>query len=106
MTESGFLAMLRSALRRKSMHWKPIKDALLEARRPNQSDNPRLKWEYQCAHCTDWHPGKDVEVDHIKEAGSLLSTADLPAFVENLFCEADGLKVLCKKCHNRKTHNT
>lgn len=86
------------------MAWKPIREAFERARRPNQSSNARLKWEYQCADCKDWFPAKEVEIDHINEAGSLTCADDLPGFVERLFCEVDGLQVLCTTCHNKKTH--
>lgn len=48
---------------------------------------------------------KEVQIDHIEPAGSLKGFDDLPGFVERLFCEVDGLQVLCKDgCHNKKTH--
>jgi 5-methylcytosine-specific restriction endonuclease McrA len=42
-------------------------------------------------------------VDHIIGAGSLNCAADLPGFVERLFCEQDNLQVLCTECHDKKT---
>jgi hypothetical protein len=72
---------------------------MIAARRKNQSDNKRLKFEYQCATCKAWRPGKDVEVDHIVPCGSLKSFDDLRGFTERLFCEADQLRVLCATCH-------
>ena len=99
LTESAFWSMIRSALRQKSRWWKPISDAKLKARRNNKSANKRLKYEYQCAICKDWFPDKNIEVDHLIPAGSLRSGDDLKGFVERLFCEKDGLRVLCKPCH-------
>jgi hypothetical protein len=29
---------------------------------------------------------------------------DLPGFCERLFCEPDGLQVMCKPCHQCKTN--
>lgn len=44
------------------------------------------------------------EVDHIDDAGSLLSFADLPEFCERLFkVTEEGVNVLCKPCHGQKT---
>lgn len=102
-TEAGFWGFIRSGLRNKSRRWSPIYDTLNAARRPSKSDNRRLKWEYRCAKCGDWYPQKMVAVDHIKPAGSLKSAADLPLFVENLFCEMDNLQVLCDTCHQLKS---
>jgi len=48
--------------------------------------------------------GKEIQVDHVEPCGSLKTFEDLPGFVRRLFCEADGLQVLCKaNCHRRKT---
>lgn len=103
-TESGFWGMIRAALRQKSRWWKPIKDAKEAARRPYKGENKRIKWEYQCAHCKNWFPEKEIEVDHKIEAGSLRSGEDVQGFIERLFCERDGLQVLCKHtCHKEKT---
>lgn len=105
MTESMFWSMIRSALRQKSRWWKPIAIVKQKAKRAYKGPNKRQKFEYQCASCLKWWPDKKVAVDHIIPCGSLSCTDDLPGFVERLFCEADGLQVLCEKCHNEKTKN-
>ncbi len=103
-TESGFWGMIRAALRQKSRWWKPVKDTKEAARRPYKGENKRIKWEYQCAKCKKWFPEKEIEVDHIIEAGSLRNGDDLKGFVERLFCEGEGLQILCKNtCHKEKT---
>lgn len=43
-------------------------------------------------------------MDHVQECGSLRAFEDLPGFVKRLFVEADGLRVVCKRCHHKKTH--
>lgn len=103
MTESAFWSFIRSALRQKSRWWKPITQCKQKARRPYKGPNKRQKFEYQCKYCEQWFPEKRVNVDHITPAGTLRSAADLPGFVERLFCEIDGLQVLCSKCHDEKT---
>lgn len=103
-TESEFWSFIRSALRQKSRWWKPIQKCKEKARRNNKSENKRLKYEYQCAMCKDWFPDKQIEVDHITPAGSLTCGEDLQPFVERLFCEEDGLRVLCKSCHQEVTN--
>lgn len=86
------------------MKWGPIQKAKLAARRPSQSNNKRLKWEYQCACCREWFPDKEVKTDHIQPAGTLKCAGDLPGFVSRLFCENEGLQVLCQTvCHAAKT---
>ena len=106
-TEARYWGFIRSGLRRMSVRWGPIQDALVDARRKNESDNKRLKWEFQCSQCKGWFPRKEVEADHIEPAGSLKCLEDLPGFVGRLFCEKDGITVLCKKgCHIDKTRNS
>ena len=101
-TEARYWSFIRSALR---MAWQkyPVKWQVKKAAaRPSQLNDKRTKFEYQCSECGGWFKGKETEVDHIEPAGELKSYEDLPRFVENLFCEADNLRVLCKKCHKAR----
>ena len=104
MTESSFWSMIRAALRQKSRWWKPIAKAKQEARRACKKRG-KQKWEYQCNYCKQWFPDKKINVDHITPAGTLRCYADLPGFVERLFCEVDNLQVLCSNCHDKKTQD-
>jgi 5-methylcytosine-specific restriction endonuclease McrA len=103
MTDSAFWSFIRSALRQKSRWWKPITECKMKARRAYKGPLKRQKFEYQCNSCKDWFPEKKINVDHIIGAGSLNCSADLPGFVERLFCEQDNLQVLCTECHDKKT---
>jgi 5-methylcytosine-specific restriction endonuclease McrA len=103
MSEAAFWSFIRSALRQKSRWWKPISMCKLNARRLYKGPNKRQKYEYQCKKCKGWFPEKQINVDHVKPAGSLNSAQDLPGFVERLFCEQDNLQVLCTTCHDKKT---
>lgn len=103
-TEAAFWAFLRSGFRGMSRRWPPIvRHALLKARRPYVGHNKRQKWEHECAQCRKWFMGKDVAVDHIVPLGSLRSWEDVPMFLQRLFVEAEGLRVVCKPCHDVKT---
>jgi len=102
-TESAYWGGVRSALRRAYRYWKPATKAKEAARRPNQSDNKRMKWEFQCAHCQEWFPDKQVQIDHITPVGTLRCSADLAGFLERLTPEG-GFQVLCKECHQVKTN--
>lgn len=103
MTESAFWSFIRSALRQKSRWWKPITECKMKARRAYKGPLKRQKFEYQCNYCKNWFPEKKINVDHIIGAGSLNCSADLPGFVDRLFCEQDNLQVLCTECHDKKT---
>lgn len=103
-TEAAYWSFIRSGLRQMSRRWPPlVRQAINAVRRPNQSGNKRLKWEFQCAECKGWFPRKHVEVDHVEPCGSLRSLQDIAGFVERLFCEPDGLRVLCENCHGKRT---
>jgi 5-methylcytosine-specific restriction endonuclease McrA len=102
-TESQFWGFIRSSLRQKSRWWKPILETKQKVKRAYKGPNKRQKFEYECNKCKSWFADKNVAVDHIKPVGTLRSAADLPEFVENLFCESHNLQVLCSTCHNSKT---
>lgn len=105
-TEAAFWGFLRSNIRLISRKWPPRKNVLLAARRPSQSENKRLKWEHQCSECKGWFPAKEVEVDHLVPCGTMSSWDEFREFSERLFCEADGLTVHCKTCHQSKTNES
>jgi hypothetical protein len=105
LTESMFWSMIRSALRERSRYWKPISVCRLKARRKYEGPKKKQKYEYMCNACKKWFPAKSTNVDHIIPVGALSCADDLPGFVERLFCEVEGLQVLCTECHDVKTKN-
>ena len=106
-TEASFWGFIRSGLRQMSRRWPPLARLAINAvRRKSQSSNKRLKWEYQCSFCGHWFQRTEVEVDHIAPCGTLKSWQDLSVFAERLFCEPEGLRVVCGECHQRRTNET
>lgn len=101
-TESQYFGFIRSGLRQKYSRWAPRYDTLLSARQVSKAR--RYKWKYRCALCSKVFPQKDIQVDHIIPCGSIKCYADLPGFVERLFCEKENLQVLCNTCHKEKTN--
>lgn len=99
MTSSQYLAWIRSALRSRWLRWPPRGEALKLARRAYNGSNRLQKWEYNCKMCDKWFLAKEVEVDHIEEAGSILTVEDIGPFAGRLYCETSNLRVLCKPCH-------
>lgn len=64
----------------------------------------RLAKHYTCAACGIPHPAKDVQVDHIAAIiDPEVGFVDWDTMIDNLFCEADNLQVLCKPCHDLKS---
>jgi formylmethanofuran dehydrogenase subunit E len=102
-TEARYWQFIRSALRQAFNRY----PAKFQARKAAERTvtGKRHKYEYKCEGCGDWFMGKEVQVDHIEPAGTLKKYEDLPAFCEKLFCEADGMQVLCKPCHQTKTND-
>ena len=99
-TEAAFWGFLRSGLRNMSRRWPPIaRQAKCKARRSYCGPNKRQKWEYECSLCGRWKADKEVAVDHVTACGSLRSFEELATFAERLFCEPDGLRVVCHECH-------
>lgn len=104
MTEAQYLAWIRSALRSKWLRWPPRAEALKAAQVPYSGPNTRRKYSYLCAICGKLFAQKDVEVDHFPhDAGSILSVDDIGNFCNNLYCEIDNLRVVCKECHGIHT---
>lgn len=93
-------AKIRSALRKL---W------LWSATRREAKSNARVqRGLYQCAECGLL--ASDVEIDHIVPVGATpgsKNSADADtwdSFMHKLFCDVDGLRAVCKHCHNRKTY--
>jgi hypothetical protein len=104
MTESQYLAWIRSALRSKWLKWPPRNAAIAAARRTYKGPNKLQKWEVKCSICDGWHKLKEIEVDHYPhDAGSILTFEDIGPFVNRLYCEVDNLRVVCKPCHKAYT---
>lgn len=102
-TLAEVLSMIRSALRRLSVKWKPRIEFLKTRRKPYEGSNKRLKWMYQCDECKAYKPIKEVHVDHITPCGPIRKFEDIGSFCERLYCEMDGFQLLCKPCHKIKS---
>lgn len=107
-TRARYFGFIRSALRQASSRWKPIYSCLKDAEvgKCINKSSGRLAMHYQCAKCYLDYPRKQVQVDHIIEAGSLNCYEDLPGFVERLLCDSQHLRVLCLTCHHKVTHQS
>jgi len=54
--------------------------------------------------CKEWQLGKNCQVDHFPiDAGSIPNIEAVGTFANNLFCEVDNLRCLCKTCHSQYT---
>lgn len=115
-TEARFVSFIKSILRAGSRRWPPKYATLAEACvgvKLNPRTN-RLAKHYKCRACQRDYPAKDVEVNHITSVVPTSGFTSWDDVIERLFCEKEGLEVLCKPCHKlvtkqerleRKVHN-
>ncbi len=106
-TEGRFNSFIKSGLRRLSMKWKPKNVAKLSVRLPEKYKNERGRWVYHgtCEVCHKVFPETMMEVDHIDPVVPLIGWDSWDGVIERMFCERDGLQVVCKPCHTSITNN-
>jgi len=104
-TEAKFNSFIKNQLRGASRKWAPIGQVMREANRG--------RGLYLCAECGFIVPvsikhgrkrTKNVLVDHeppIVDPNVGFTTWD--DCINRMFCEKDGLQVLCKDCHDKKS---
>lgn len=105
-TEARFNSFISSALRGATRRW-PVK--IMAKRRARVSRG----W-YVCEGCGEEVPatikndkGKRVDnsiVDHIHPiVDPAVGFTTWDEYIQRMFCEADQLQILCKKCHDKKS---
>ena len=106
-TESRYNSFIKSALRKASIKWPPKYQVLKEAQvgKKINSLTGRIAMHFTCAGCGEGFPAKCISVDHIlpvvdPETGFI----SWDEVITRMFCEKDGLQVLCKACHDIKTN--
>lgn len=104
-TEARFNSFIKSGLRQTSNRWAPIHNIKKKAR--------VSRGLYECECCGAHVPPtvregkkrvKNIFVDHIEpiiDPAKGFTTWD--ECIERMFCEEDGLQLLCKTCHDEKT---
>lgn len=103
---------IRSALRRAFSRSPVVREVMLAVRRErpwkrkNGSIAAKPRVEYQCSLCSNWHMGKDIQVDHATPVvNPTIGFVDWNTFIYRLFCDKSNLTVLCKDCHHQKTNS-
>ncbi|CAH9016077.1 putative HNHc domain containing protein [Vibrio phage 275E43-1] len=105
MTESAYRSFIKSGLRQKSRRWAPLYQALDDAyvgKKTNKATG-RLAKHFECKHCKEHFPAKNVAVDHIHPVVRLSGFVSWDDVVDRLFVEKHLLQVLCTECHHCKT---
>ena len=104
-TEARYRSFIKGGLRSVSVRWPPRYKCLNDAKvgkRINKSSG-RLAEHYKCAKCLDIFPAKEVEVNHIVPVVPLTGFTTWDETVSRMFCEIEGLEVVCKPCHRNIT---
>jgi hypothetical protein len=103
-TESRFNSFVRSALRRAA--WPPKYQAIRNAY-VKDGINPKTRRKcklHRCSQCDELFPQKDMQADHVIPVIGIEGFVDWNTYIDRLFCEKDGFKVMCKPCHKEITN--
>lgn len=110
-TEAKYRTFIVNILRSGSQKWPPKWQVKNDGR--EQRINPKtgkMKFGNTCQECNEWFFMDDLEIDHIDNCKRDLDISDTDSFfntignmIKAMFCEADNLRRLCKKCHLSKT---
>lgn len=105
-TEACYWSWLRGNLRRIWNHH-PVKvEFMREKRKRIIGARGKEVWGGECSLCKKDFPAKEMQVDHVIDAGSLVSIEDITPFVTKLLmCSKDNLQYVCSPCHKIKTHS-
>ena len=103
MTDGAFNSFIKGLLRRGSARWKPRYEVLNDAKRGKRVNKAtgRMAEHYECASCHQLFPLRSVEVDHIIPI--MYDGITWDEVINRMFCDIEGLQVLCKDCHKYKT---
>lgn len=104
-TESRFNSFIKSALRTASVRWPPRYETLADAYVGQQTNvkTGRKAKHYKCNKCGGEFPQKDVQVNHIVPVVPVEGFTTWDDVITRMFCEKNGLEVLCIPCHKEVT---
>jgi hypothetical protein len=104
-TEARFNSFVKGGLRSASQRWPPKYRVLSQACVGTKLNvaTGRMAKHYICNSCKNEFPAKNVEVNHIRPVVPVTGFDSWDGVVERLFCEAEGLEVVCKLCHRAIT---
>ena len=95
---------LRTLSRKYPQRFEALKRAFIGKRLDTSTG--KMSNRYKCAGCSDVFKLPQVEVDHITPVVSVESGfVDWNIYISRMFCDADGLQILCSECHSLKTKN-
>lgn len=104
-SQAAFFTWLRGNLRKAWTRY-PIKNKALRSDRFRApiGKGGREVWACKCARCGGTFTQSRIQVDHIVPAGNLNNWGDVGEFAKRLFTTTEGLRLLCKCCHEIVTY--
>lgn len=84
-----------SLIRRASLRWAP--------RFKVMNRNKLERGKYKCELCDHVGVQKSLQVDHIEPVIPISGFDNWEGFITRLFCDEDGLQLICKSCHKNKS---
>jgi 5-methylcytosine-specific restriction endonuclease McrA len=94
---------IRRVFSRSDLRRQALQRTLIDFKDPNR---PRVtKWSW-CQECGLIEPTYKMDVDHIVPViplDSSMKDMSLDELVDRIWCSIEGLRVLCKSCHDDKT---
>lgn len=67
-------------------------------------DKARVHYgKYKCAKCEKAFDRQAVQVDHISPVVPVTGFDTWDGYISRLFCPSEGLQILCKPCHKKKS---
>lgn len=104
-TEGKYQSFIKGVLRKGSTRWPPKYECLNNAKRGKMvnSGTGRIAEHYQCAHCGELFPAKEVVVDHLHPVVPVTGFTTWDEVIKRMFCSVEDLQVLCKADHSIKT---
>lgn len=104
-TEARYTSFIKGGLRSISQRWPPRYTVLNEAF-AGSFINPasgRVAKHYWCAACKGKFVLKQVQVNHREPVVPVTGFDSWDNLIKRLFCEKEGLEVLCVPCHKSIT---
>jgi 5-methylcytosine-specific restriction endonuclease McrA len=87
---------VKTRLRSASLIW-PARNEAIKAARAERG-------KYKCAECSGLFLRSQIQVDHINPVvDPKTGWTNFDDFINRLFCDVDGLRVLCRICHDSIT---
>lgn len=104
-TQARWNAYVKGVLRNGTIRYPPRYEVLNEAKRGKKVNQAtgRVAEHYECNECHQQFPATSVVVDHRQPVVPVTGFTNWHDVVIRMYCDKEGLQVLCKVCHLEKS---